>query len=68
MDPLTLRYLTCPILPRKFTSKPEHGGLVTPGALRVIFKYLIIMKLRLALQFIFDKASLQQTISYNNSV
>lgn len=68
MDPLTLGYLACPILPRKFMSKPELGGLVTPGGLRVISKYLIITKLRLALQFIFDKASLQQTISYNNSV
>lgn len=51
-------------------SKPElgGGGLVTPGGLKVISKYLILMKLRLALQFIFDKASLQQTISYKNSV
>ena len=62
MDPLILRHLACPILPKKFMSKPEPGGLSTTGALRVILKYLIIMKLRLVLHFAFYKATLQQTV------
>lgn len=31
MDPFILRYLTCPILPRKLMSKPELGGLSPQG-------------------------------------
>lgn len=32
MDPLILRHLACPILPKKFMSQPEPGGLSNTGA------------------------------------